>query len=43
VSRHVLPDGPDEDPVPEESVTTLTDYFTDLFETAPVRGRKNED
>jgi hypothetical protein len=43
VSRHVLPGGPDEDPVPEESVTTLTDYFTELFETAPVRGRKNED
>jgi hypothetical protein len=43
VSRHVLPDGPDEDPVPEESVAALTDYFTELFETAPVRGRKNED
>ncbi|MBA5223016.1 DUF6339 family protein [Streptomyces jietaisiensis] len=43
VSRHVLPDGPDEDPVPEESVTALTDYFTELFETAPVRGRNKED
>ncbi|MFB7090042.1 DUF6339 family protein [Streptomyces sp. NPDC056296] len=43
VSRHVLPEGPDEDPAPEESVTALTDYFTDLFETAPVRGRKSED
>ncbi|CAM5604273.1 hypothetical protein STENM36S_01438 [Streptomyces tendae] len=43
VSRHVLPEGPDEDPVPEESVTALTDYFTELFETAPVRGRKSED
>jgi hypothetical protein len=43
VSRHVLPEGPDEDPAPEESVTALTDYFTELFETAPVRGRKSED
>nr|BFD84618.1 hypothetical protein StreXyl84_40190 [Streptomyces sp. Xyl84] len=42
VSRHVLPEGPDEDPVPEESVTALTDYFAELFETAPVRGRKSE-
>ncbi|MEU5463957.1 DUF6339 family protein [Streptomyces althioticus] len=43
VSRHVLPEGPDEDPVPKRSVTTLTDYFTELFETAPVRDRKSED
>jgi hypothetical protein len=42
VSRHVLPEGPDEDPVPEESVAALVDYFTELFETAPVRGRKME-
>jgi hypothetical protein len=42
VSRHVLPEGPEEDPVPEESVAALVDYFTDLFETAPVRGRKSE-
>ncbi|MFF9088018.1 DUF6339 family protein [Streptomyces sp. NPDC014991] len=39
VPRHSLPDGPDEEPVPEESVVTLTDYFAELFETAPVRGR----
>ncbi|GAA4295269.1 hypothetical protein GCM10023086_08130 [Streptomyces venetus] len=39
VPRHSLPDGPDEEPVPEESVAALTDYFADLFETAPVRGR----
>ncbi|MFF7351809.1 DUF6339 family protein [Streptomyces filipinensis] len=39
VPRHSLPDGPDEEPVPEESVATLTDFFADLFETAPVRGR----
>ncbi|MEU0333136.1 DUF6339 family protein [Streptomyces sp. NPDC006193] len=42
VSRHILPDGPDEDPVPEESVAALVAHFTDLFETAPVRGRKSE-
>ncbi|MCK1819567.1 DUF6339 family protein [Streptomyces sp. XM83C] len=40
VSRHVLPEGPDEDPVPEASVDALTDYFLELFETAPVRGTK---
>ncbi|MEV7238202.1 DUF6339 family protein [Streptomyces sp. NPDC051020] len=39
VPRHDLPAGPDEEPVPEESVVALTDYFADLFETAPVRGR----
>ncbi|MEU0058601.1 DUF6339 family protein [Streptomyces sp. NPDC006334] len=39
VPRHELPVGPDEEPVPEESVAALTTYFTELFETAPVRGR----
>ncbi|GGS51449.1 DUF6339 family protein [Streptomyces violaceus] len=39
VPRHSLPVGPEEEPVPEESVVALTDYFADLFETAPVRGR----
>ncbi|MEU8978384.1 DUF6339 family protein [Streptomyces sp. NPDC048309] len=39
VPRHSLPDGPDEEPVPEESVVALTDYFAELFETAPIRGR----
>ncbi|MEV5015298.1 DUF6339 family protein [Streptomyces sp. NPDC053780] len=43
VSRHILPEGPDEDPAPEGSVTALTGYFTELFETAPVRGRNSED
>ncbi|MFG2518871.1 DUF6339 family protein [Streptomyces sp. NPDC048527] len=43
VDRHLLPEGPDEDPVPEESVADLTKYFAELFETAPVRGRKNAD
>ncbi|MEU0675737.1 DUF6339 family protein [Streptomyces sp. NPDC006172] len=39
VPRHELPLGPDEEPVPEASVAALTVYFTELFETAPVRGR----
>ncbi|CAM5437731.1 DUF6339 family protein [Streptomyces aurantiogriseus] len=39
VPRHDLPTGPDEEPVPEKSVATLTEYFAELFETAPVRGR----
>ncbi|MFI6808646.1 DUF6339 family protein [Streptomyces luteogriseus] len=43
VGRHNLPEGPDEDPVPEDSVAALTKYFTELFETAPVRGRKGVD
>ncbi|MEW2268259.1 DUF6339 family protein [Streptomyces sp. NPDC047868] len=43
VERHELPKGPDEDPVPEESVAALTAYFAELFETAPVRGRKGTD
>ncbi|MGW0772446.1 DUF6339 family protein [Streptomyces sp. NPDC002835] len=43
VPRHSLPDGPDEEPVPEKSVIALTDYFADLFETAPVRGRKPQE
>ncbi|MFI1371520.1 DUF6339 family protein [Streptomyces longwoodensis] len=42
VSRHVLPEGPDEEPVPERSVAVLVEHFTDLFETAPIRGRKSE-
>ncbi|MCP9997573.1 DUF6339 family protein [Streptomyces werraensis] len=40
VARHVLPEGPDETPVPERSVTTLTEYFTELFDAAPIRGRR---
>jgi hypothetical protein len=39
VPRHSLPVGPDEERVPEESVAALTDFFAELFETAPVRGR----
>ncbi|WP_031011627.1 DUF6339 family protein [Streptomyces sp. NRRL F-5727] len=39
VPRHVLPDGPHEEPVPKKSVNDLADFFADLFETAPVRGR----
>nr|WP_202555159.1 DUF6339 family protein [Streptomyces sp. SID4950] len=43
VPRHDLPEGPDEEPVPGESVEALAAYFTELFETAPVRGREPED
>lgn len=43
VERYELPNGPDEDPVPKESVAALTSYFAELFETAPVRGRKSGD
>ncbi|MGW1024071.1 DUF6339 family protein [Streptomyces sp. NPDC002577] len=43
VGRRSLPDGPDEDPAPEESVAALTDYFAELIETAPIRGRKIAD
>ncbi|GGS16804.1 DUF6339 family protein [Streptomyces griseoviridis] len=42
VPRHDLPTGPDEEPVPEESLLVLTDYLAKLFETAPVRGRTVE-
>ncbi|MEW2137621.1 DUF6339 family protein [Streptomyces sp. NPDC005409] len=43
VQRYELPNGPDEDPVPEESVAALTGYFMELFETAPIRGRESGD
>ncbi|MFE3264263.1 DUF6339 family protein [Streptomyces sp. NPDC059215] len=43
VERYELPKGPDEDPVPVESVAALTSYFAELFETAPVRGRTSAD
>jgi hypothetical protein len=42
VSRHDLPEGPDDEPVPEQSVAALVEHFTDLFETAPIRGREME-
>ncbi|MGJ5827693.1 DUF6339 family protein [Streptomyces ossamyceticus] len=41
VGRHELPQGPDEEPAPEQSVAVLTRYFAELIETAPVRGRKS--
>ncbi|MER5501212.1 MULTISPECIES: DUF6339 family protein [unclassified Streptomyces] len=43
VQRYELPKGPEEEPVPEESVAALAGYFSELFETAPVRGRKSGD
>ncbi|MFD8982162.1 DUF6339 family protein [Streptomyces sp. NPDC059564] len=39
VSRNALPTGPDEEPAPESSVSTLVDYFAELFTDASVRGR----
>ncbi|RSS84155.1 DUF6339 family protein [Streptomyces sp. WAC06614] len=39
VSRNALPSGPDEERAPELSVSTLVDYFSDLFADARVRGR----
>ncbi|MEH0444239.1 MULTISPECIES: DUF6339 family protein [unclassified Streptomyces] len=42
VPRHELPTGPDEEPVPEESIEKLTDCFAELFETAPVRGKTSQ-
>ncbi|WP_418957283.1 DUF6339 family protein [Streptomyces tritici] len=43
VGRHELPTGPDEEPAPERSIDALTNYFAELFETAPVRDRKSAD
>ncbi|MFE4547545.1 DUF6339 family protein [Streptomyces sp. NPDC056785] len=40
-SRRVIPDGPDEDRAPEESVKTLVDQFRELFAEAPVRGKES--
>lgn len=43
VQRRALPDGPDEERAPEESVATLAEHFVRLFADAPVRGKKTED
>ncbi|MFJ3904160.1 DUF6339 family protein [Streptomyces sp. NPDC090025] len=43
VPRRSLPHGPDDEPVPEKSLADLTDLFVELFETAPVRGRKPQE
>ncbi|GAA2612064.1 DUF6339 family protein [Streptomyces axinellae] len=37
--RNHLPEGPDEDRVPKESVHTLIAHFEELYADAPVRGR----
>ncbi|WP_405838433.1 DUF6339 family protein [Streptomyces platensis] len=39
VSRHVLPEGPEEAPTPEESVERLAAHFEGLFADVSVRGR----
>lgn len=43
VPRRGLPEGPDEERVPEDSVTALADHFAELFAGAPVRGRSTDD
>lgn len=43
VPRRALPEGPDEERAPEESVATLTEHFAELFAEALVRGKKTED
>nr|WP_308433568.1 DUF6339 family protein [Streptomyces netropsis] len=35
-----LPEGPDDGPVPQQSVDRLTSYFEELLQAAPVRQRK---
>lgn len=43
VQRRALPNGPDEERAPEESVATLAEHFARIFADAPVRGKKTED
>ncbi|WP_107393232.1 DUF6339 family protein [Streptomyces agglomeratus] len=43
VSRRLLPDGPDDGPVPEKAVDTLVRYFEELFVDANVRGRLTDE
>ncbi|WP_329541746.1 DUF6339 family protein [Streptomyces sp. NBC_01358] len=43
VPRRGLPEGPDEERAPEESVATLTEHFAELFAGAPVRGKNTDD
>ncbi|QEV18278.1 DUF6339 family protein [Streptomyces alboniger] len=40
VPHKTLPEGPDEERAPDTSVEALADYFAELFEDAPVRGRE---
>ncbi|MFF9651449.1 DUF6339 family protein [Streptomyces sp. NPDC014622] len=39
VPRRALPEGPDEEKVPETSVAVLVEHFAELFAEAPVRGK----
>ncbi|MET7787718.1 DUF6339 family protein [Streptomyces sp900116325] len=43
VPRRALPEGPDEERVPERSVCALVDHFAELFADAPVRGKPTPD
>ncbi|MEU5954045.1 DUF6339 family protein [Streptomyces sp. NPDC047525] len=40
VPRKQLPEGPDEEQTPDNSVETLAGYFAELFADAPVRGKE---
>lgn len=42
VPRRVLPQGPDDGPVPAHSIETLTERFEELFAYARVRGRAEQ-
>ncbi|MFB6863809.1 DUF6339 family protein [Streptomyces virginiae] len=41
--REGLPDGPEEERVPEDAVESLVAHFEELFAAAPVRGRTSEE
>ncbi|MFK0261039.1 DUF6339 family protein [Streptomyces angustmyceticus] len=41
--RNALPEGPEEERVPEEAVRGLAAHFEELFAEAPVRGRTSEE
>jgi hypothetical protein len=43
VSSRTLPDGPNDGPVPEESVKKLVEHFEELFTYAKVRGQSTEE
>lgn len=40
VPRRMLPEGPNEEQAPDDSVEVLADYFAELFADAPVRGKE---
>lgn len=42
VPRRSLPDGPNEERVPDDAVEVLADHFAELFAHAPVRGKESQ-